>query len=273
VLVGLVAALGAAVVYGVAAVLQAIAVRRSRDVRGIDPRLLLDMLRRPVTTVVLVLLGTGFVLHLVSVRLLPLFLAQAGISVSLAVTAAVATAFLGDRLGPGEWAAVAGVVLGLVLLAVASASTGTERGSAATDLALSVFTAGIGVVAAVLARSTGPWPTAGLSALAGAAYAVVGITARLLPAADWWRSPLVLIMSVAGVLGFTLYSVALQRGRVTMATAPMIVLQTVLPSAAGLIILGDQVRDGGEFLVAVGLLCVLVSAVVLIKVEDRLRDR
>jgi drug/metabolite transporter (DMT)-like permease len=273
VLLGLISALGAAVVYGIAAVLQAVSARRSRQVRGLDPRLLLDMMRRPVTTMTLILLATGFVLHLVAVRLLPLFLAQAGIAVSLVVTASIAVVFLGDRLGPGEWAGVAGVVTGLVLLVLACASTGAVRRSLVMSVVLAGVTVGIGIAGAVLARFDGSWPAAGLSALSGAAYAVVGMSARLLPVDEWWRSPVLLLLSAAGVLGFILYSVALQRDTVTVATAPMIVLQTVAPAVVGLTVLGDRVRPGGGILVVLGLSGVLASAVVLITVEDRLRPR
>jgi drug/metabolite transporter (DMT)-like permease len=269
---GLAAALGAAVVSGVAAVFQALAARQSRTVAGLDPRLLLDMARRPATVATLILLGLGFLLHLVSVRLLPLFLAQSGISVSLVVTALTAAAFLGDRLGYGQWAAVLGAVLGLTLLAVAAGPAGQERGSTGSVLILSAVTVGIGAVGSVVARGGGPWSTAGLSALSGAGYAVVGVTARLLSAADWWRSPATYLMVVAGVLAFVLYSVALQRGSVTMATAPMIVVQTVLPAIIGLAVLGDSIRAGGGVLVALGLAVVLVSVVALIRVEDRLRS-
>ena len=62
----------------------------------------------------------------------------------------------------------------------------------------------------------------------------------------------------------------MKRTSVTAATAPLVLLQTALPSAIGLAAFGDSVRDGwtpvaiGAFLVA------LVSSVVLCGAEVQL---
>src|SRR4051794_28371641 len=121
---GLSAALGAAVVFGFAAVLQARAVRRV-DAPDVG-RVLLRLLREPLFLASVGLSLCGFALHLVAVRTIPLYLAQAGIAGSLAVTALLAVALIHERLTPSDWAAVVAITLGLALLAVASGDIGED---------------------------------------------------------------------------------------------------------------------------------------------------
>jgi len=95
--VGLAAALVAALLFGLGAVVQAHAVRRMAtpavDLRGF----LLSSARDPWTIGVVVAYLVGFVLHAVSIWLLPLYLAQAAIAMSLPVTA-LASTVLRERL-------------------------------------------------------------------------------------------------------------------------------------------------------------------------------
>src|ERR1700756_3093096 len=119
-LVSLIAAVVAALCYGVASVMQAVAVReassRSRaqaSEGGVDPGLVPRMLSqwRFVVSVVIDLLG--FVAQLVALRRLPLFAVQAMVAANLAVIAILATVIMGARLSLREWLAGAGVVGGV----------------------------------------------------------------------------------------------------------------------------------------------------------------
>ena len=266
---GLAAALTAAGLYGVAAVLQAAGARRVDRASGLDPRLLLRILRQPTAVGALGLMLVGFLLHLLSVRLVPLFLAQAGIAVSLVVTALLAVVRFGERLSRVEWLAVGAVFAGLVLL---SASAGDVGGSAAGRIPLVLFAA-IAVIAALgwgATRSRGPLGTAALGLLAGFGYAIVGISARLLP--DFQPAHLLscvatYTLGAGGSLAFLLYSVALQRGAVTLATTPMIVTQTVTPAAVGVLLLGDGVRAGWQLPAGIGFVVTVVAASVLVRFE------
>lgn len=269
-LLGLGAALLAALLYGVAAVLQAAAARQVDRVHGLDLRLLLAMARRPVTAVTLVLLLAGFVLHLVAVRLVPLFLAQAGIAVSLVVTAMLAVAVFADRLGALEWAAVGAVVVGLVLLSASAGVVGSDRAQGALTEVLAACVAVIAALGAAASRRGGAWATAGLGLLAGLGYAVVGVCSRVLPTADpvqVWREPVAYVLGAAGVLAFTLYSMALQRGSVTLSTTPMIVTQTIAPALVGLALLGDGVRSGWGPAAVLGLVLTVAAASALVRFE------
>jgi hypothetical protein len=67
-LVGALCALGAMTVFGIAAVLQAVATARADDVGVLDPRLLLRLARQPLFLLALVLNLTGFFLHVAALQ-------------------------------------------------------------------------------------------------------------------------------------------------------------------------------------------------------------
>ena len=57
---------------------------------------------------------------------------------------------------------------------------------------------------------------------------------------------------VAAVLAMLTYSTALQRGTVTQATAPLVVGETVAPALVGLLLLGDEPRQGWGWAATLG---------------------
>ena len=268
-LLGLGAALVAACLYGVAAVLQASGARQVDRASGLDPRILLRILRQGPAATALGLMLAGFLLHLVAIRLVPLFLAQAGIAVSLVVTALLAVSRFGERLSRTEWAAVTAVFVGLVLLSVSAGDVGT-RGAGHIPVALLGGVAVIAVLGGLVSRTRSALGTATLGLLAGFGYAVVGISARLLPdfvPVDLLRSPATYALVAGGSLAFFLYSLALQRGAVTLATTPMIVAQTVTPAIVGVLLLGDGVRSGWAAVAAAGFVVTVAAASALVRFE------
>ncbi len=269
-LLGLGAALAAAVLYGVAAVLQATGARRVAVPHRLDPRVMGRILRQPVTMVAVTLMLGGFILHLVALRLVPLFLAQAGIAVSLVVTALLAVLLFRDRLSATEWAAIAAAVLGLVLLSASAGKVGPDRAGHGLIVTLFCTVAVLAVLASLAARSVSPAGTAALGVLAGLGYAVVGISARVLPdlrPGDVLRAPSAYTLALAGGLAFFLYSLALQRGSVTLATTPMIVTQTLTPALVGVLVLGDGIRSGWVPAAMVGIVATLAGATALVRFE------
>jgi hypothetical protein len=73
---------------------------------------------------------------------------------------------------------------------------------------------------------------------------------------------------VSAALAFLLYSLALQRGSVTLATTPMIALQTVTPAAAGVFVLGDAVRSGWYAPAVGGFALSAIGSLVLVRFES-----
>ena len=125
----LLTAFAAALCYGVGSVLQAVAARSTESVEGLDPRILVRLVRSWRYLVGVGLDGLGFVLSLVAVRALPLFVVQAVVASFLAVTAVLGALFLGmplTRRGPGR--ARRGDGLGLVLVAASAAEDRTVSG-------------------------------------------------------------------------------------------------------------------------------------------------
>lgn len=264
-------ALGAMTLFGIAAVLQGVATARVQDVAVLDPRLLLELARQPVFLVALVLNGLGFLLHVTALQTLPLFLVQAVIAGSVAVTAVLSVRVLRTRLTPRQWTAVGLVVLGLALLAPSAAADDDLPAGTGRTLALLAVVAALAVAAVAVRRVHGPAGTVLLGLLAGAGFGVVAVCARLLPepGAALLTAPVAYVLVLAGVTAYLVYSAAMQRGSVTTATAAMVVTQTVLPAVAGLL-LGDGVREGYAPLAAVGFGLALSGALGLARYESGL---
>lgn len=238
-------ALGAMLLFGAAAVLQALATSRAQDVGVLDPRLLIRLAQQPVFLTALALNGLGFVLHITALQSLPLFLVQAVIAGSVAVTALLSVRVFGVRLARGQWAAVGLVVLGLVLLAPTATEGAAVPVGARVSLLLLAVVVVVTATAVAVRRVPGAAGTVLLGLLAGTGFGVVAVCARLLPALDrgLLTSPLPYVLVLAGGTAYLVYSAAMQRGSVTTATAAMVITQTVVPAAAGLF-LGDSVRAG-----------------------------
>ena len=269
-LLGLAAALAAAGVFGCSAILQAIGSRRVANDSGLSARTAALLLQQPAFLAALLLNLLGFLLHLVAVRLLPLFLAKAGIAASLAVTALLAMRIFHDRLSRVDWAAIAAVCVGLALLTAAAGQTGQQRATAAMTVTLFAIAAVMVVGGLVATRMRGPVAAGGLSLLAGLGFANTALSARLLPeltVSSVLVSPIAYALPLSGALAFLLYSLALQRSSVTVATAPMIVVQTAGPAIVGVLLLGDAVRSGWALGALAGFVLTAVGAVALVRFE------
>lgn len=264
-------ALGAMTLFGIAAVLQGLATARAGDVGVLDPRLLIRLLRQPAFLLAILLNLAGFGLHVAALQALPLFLVQAVIAGSVAVTALLSVPVFGFSLGRRQRAAVGLVVLGLVLLG--TSATAHEAGPAGPETPAVLLAAVVALllVATAVRRLPAQVATVLLGLLAGVGFGVVAIAARLLPERGLalLTSPTAAVLVVAGSSAFFVYSAAMQRGSVTTATAAMVVTQTVVPAVVGLL-LGDDVRPGFVPVAAVGFVLALLGAVGLGRYEPGL---
>src|SRR4051794_31983025 len=216
-LLGLLAALVTTVAYGLASVLQSVGSRRLAVAR-VDARLLLRLTRSLPYLAGLALDGVGFVATVLALRALPLFLVQAAVASSIAVTALAARVWLGARLGRREQVHLAVVGAGLLLLALSAQpeeATPLPRAGQWAVLGLSLLVAGL---AALAARAPGDRSAAALAGCAGLGFAGVGIAARALQLGPpWWpvlTGPLLWALAISGLVGMTCYAAALQRGDV-----------------------------------------------------------
>lgn len=256
-LAGLVAALASAALFGLGAVAQA------HGVRGFvrRPGSLLGFVRESLGSAWMMLVVAayllGWLLHAVAIWLLPLYLAQAAISVSLPVTAVTSAVLLREPLGARRWVAVAAVSAGIVLLALGAGPVGDpgRRGLLAVG-------AWVGVLGVLLAGRRFLGAGSGvLGAISGVGYAGSAVATRGL-SPD--LSPAVLALAAAvpafGLLAFWTYSVALDRGEVATASGPLIVGQTFLPALVGVALLADRVRPGWWPVVLAGLVLATAGA-------------
>jgi drug/metabolite transporter (DMT)-like permease len=274
-LASLLAALVSALCYGIASVMQAIAVRSAshrteaaagEPGQGVDPGLVVRMLGQgPFLASILIDL-VGFVAQLVALRKLPLFAVQAIIASNLAVTAVFAAWLMKTRLSGREWLAVGGVVIGVGLLGSSAGAQGAARVGVPFQLGLIVGVAAVALAGVAAARLPNPVRTPLLGAIAGLGYAVLAVSARILPGFGLHqlvRSPATYTLAAAGIVSFMLYAAALEGGSVTTATAGVVLAETMPPAVVGVMFLGDSTRHGLTALAALGFGLAVICAVAL----------
>ncbi|MGW2286807.1 hypothetical protein [Streptomyces phaeochromogenes] len=280
----MVCALGAAVCFGTATVLQAIAARAaargpessgssagssggaSSGASGVDAALLLRALREWRYIAGLALDGVGFVLQIAALRSLPIYTVGAALAASLAVTAVVAAWLLHVRLSGLEWGAVAVVCAGLAMLGLASGEEGDKTGSTALKYAM----LGTAVVVLLLGALAGRLPDRGralaLGLGAGFGFGVVEVSVRLidgLTPSALFTNPATYALLLGGGAAFLLLTSALQRGSVTTATAGLVIGETIGPAVVGVVWLGDRTREGLAWLAVLGFAVAVAGALAL----------
>lgn len=254
----------AAVAYGIASVLQAVGARRAAaadEHRGFVFRLLHQLPYLAGLT----LDGIGFAASVVALRRLPLFVVQSLVASSVGVTALVAARFLATRLARREVVALCTLGAGLVLLA---ASAQPESAKPLPTWGRWLVLLGVaGVAAATLAGLSARGASGVLAAVAGLAFTGVAISARAFTTPHpWWHvvfHPLGWAIVGYGILGALVFAVALERGSVTITAAITFAVETVLPAALGVVLLGDHPRPGFVVVAAVGFAVTVASSVAL----------
>lgn len=272
-LASLTAALVAALFYGIASVMQSVAAHEASnrkpqdaDAGGVDPGLLPRMLRQWRFVVSLCLDALGFVAQLIALQRLPLFAVQAIVAANLAVTAVVASLVIKVRLSWREWLAVTGVVAGVGLLGSSAGPEGASQAGVVFKLALIVTIAALGLIGLAAARLRAPARTLALGLVAGFGYGVIGIAARVLNGFEpltLLRDPAAYAVAAAGIVSFVFYATALEGGSVTVATAAVVLAETLPPAVIGVVFLGDRTRPGLEPAAITGFLLAVASAVML----------
>ena len=236
------------------------------DVGGVDPGLLPRMLRQWRFVVSLCLDALGFVAQLIALQRLPLFAVQAIVAANLAVVAVVASLVIKVRLSWREWLAVTGVVAGVGLLGSSAGPEGASQAGVMFKLALIVTIAALGLIGLAAARLRDPARTLALGLVAGFGYGVIGIAARVLNGFEpltLLRDPAAYAVAAAGIVSFVFYATALEGGSVTVATAAVVLAETLPPAIIGVVFLGDRTRPGLEPAAIAGFLLAVTSAVML----------
>jgi drug/metabolite transporter (DMT)-like permease len=272
----LLAALGAAVAYGIASIMQAVAARAAPDSgEGVDPRLLIRLLRQWRFLVGLALDTAGFLAEIVALRMLPLFVVQAALGASVAVTAVVAALVLDARLGRGEWAAVVAVCAGLTALGLSAQQEGVPRAGWTFHVGLLVTSVALAAAGMMGAKFVPRGRITALGLVAGLEFGIVAIGGRVVTGfapGVLLRDPATYAIAVAGVCAFLFYAAALQRGSVTAATAMVVVGETVMPALIGIVILGDRTRPGFSAVAIAGFIVAVAGALALARFGEVQQD-
>ncbi len=243
---------------------------------GVDPGLVVRMLGQWLFLVSIVIDLIGFLAQLVALSRLPLFAVQAIIAANLAVTAVFAAWLMHMRLTVREWLAVTGVIIGVGLLGSSAGAQGAARVDGAFQLALIVTVAAVAVAGLAAARLPSPARTPVLGAVAGLGYAVLAVAARILPGFDFHqlvRDPAAYTLAAAGIVSFMLYASALEGGSVTVATAAVVLAETMPPAVVGVVLLGDQTRRGLTGVAIAGFILAVACAVALARFGEATEQR
>jgi hypothetical protein len=257
--IGLLAGVVSAILFGVAAVVQA-AASRALGTRGNSlTGFVTHAWRDPLLLGVIGAYLAGFVLHAVAIALTPLYLAQATISLSLPITAWVAARRLEEPLRVRGWSSIACIVAGLILLAVSAGAAGESQRSGRFVLGIWIGVLMMGMFAWRGRHS----PPVVLATVAGFGYAGSALAVRGVADLGWASIITGMAVPGYGVMAFWLYSLALNRSSAAGASGAVIVYQTLVPSIVGLLWMGDGIRAGWLSGVVGGLVLALSGAVVL----------
>ncbi|MFE7194121.1 hypothetical protein [Kitasatospora sp. NPDC057541] len=280
-LIGLVTAVAASACYGTGSVLQAVGSRRSareEAARGGASTgttahggpSLASTAKAAVTWEFI--LGTvldfiGFGLGALAARMLPLFLSQTIISANLVITAVLSIKLLGIRLKQLEWASIGVLCSALVLLAVSAGPEGGHHAAMAFHWWLLAITTVLLAGGGLLVRRMGANGAIVAGLLSGLGFGALGVGVRILNGVEPFdlgrllSDPALYAILVGGIGGMYVHTVALQIGSVNGATAALVVGETVLPGAVGVIWLGDSSKAGLGWLGVLGFLIAVVAAV------------
>ena len=144
--IGIAAALAASLLFNLGTALQALEARKAPEREGLRLELLARLARRGRWMAGFLLGGVGFLLQVLALADAPFVVVQPALAAGLLLLLALGSRMLGERVGRGELAAVAGIVAGIALLAWgAPAQSETIRG---TGMAVAVL-AVLGVLALV----------------------------------------------------------------------------------------------------------------------------
>lgn len=251
--VAFIAALSGMLLYGVASVSQAYAARRASGAA---------VLRHPAYAAGLVCDGVAWVTSLVALSGLPLFVVQSLLAGSLAVTVVLARVLLGVRMTRAARASVVVITLGLVLIALAAGPESARPAPAWFTAGLAVLLGVTGAAAVALYRGGRSIPLAFVGAL-GFSGAALGARAWQPDLSNWLGlldRPLTWLIVGFGILGAVLYARSLEGGQVGAATATLWVVEVIFPGLVGVLVLGDQVREGFAAAAVVGVVLAVGAA-------------
>lgn len=276
-IVAYLAALATAILYGISAVVEDAAANRGPASGEVDRPSAARAALSPVYVFGMALSVAAWASSLVALHSLPLFAVQAMTASSIGVVVLITWARSG--LVPTRFEALLLVGMGAGLVALAVSATDGHALRTGWVFRCSIW---IGVVAvawlAVLAgRVRGEHSSLLLGAVSGLSDSGIALCARAMHVdshhlARLLIDPLALALVPLAVIGILCFAAALQRGAASAALACQQAVVTVVPSAIGLVVLGDRARSGFVPLTVAGFVVTVTSLLVLTLSSSRRHD-
>jgi hypothetical protein len=258
--------------YGVANLLQSVAATRTTVHHTLDPALLLRLAGHRTYVIGIGCQALGFVLAFLARRDLPLFLVQASVAAGLGVTALLGVLVLKWRLPAAEVVLLVLLFIGIAALVVSAQPAPARQLGPAGVVGLAVALAVIAVLAVFAVRLHGPPGSVALGSLAGLAFSAAAVCARPLASVHsvdaFVTDPLLYLLIGHSIVGQLLLGLAMQRGSTTAAVAAMDAAGAVPAAVVGLLLLGDRIWPGREWIAAIGFLVTLLSVIGLTRYAE-----
>lgn len=254
---GIVAAVGASVLYNTSIALQALEARQVSGAHSLRVSLIGRLVRNRRWLGATALGLAGWPLEIVALLLAPLTVVQPCLASGLILLLWLGATRLGERPGSREWIAVAAIIAGVAGVALAAPErTADHAGTGAIAIALTLVAIPI-VAPYVLRGRTSRWATLAVVS-AGCGYAWTAIASKLLTdelAAGAVVVAVAWLATAAASEGVALLSEmsALQRRAATHVAPTMFAVQIIVPVLLAPLIFGESWGDtplGGVALVA-----------------------
>ena len=276
-IVAYLAALATAIFYGVSAVVEDTAANRAPEPGEVGTRSAARAALDPVYALGMALSVVAWLSSLVALHSLPLFAVQAMTASSIGVVVLITWARTG--LAPTKFETVLLVGMGAGLVALAVSATNGHALQTGWLFRCNIWI-GVGAVAwlAVLtSRVRGKHGSLLFGAMSGLSDSGIALCARAMRVdvhhlARLLIDPLALALIPFAVIGILCFAAALQRGAASAALACQQAVVTVVPSAIGLVVLGDRARTGFVPLTIVGFAVTVTSLLVLTLSTSRGHD-
>jgi len=251
--------------YGVANLLQSVAAAKTTAHSTLDPKLLVRLARHHTYVLGLLCQLLGFILAFAARRDLPLFLVQSAVAAGLGVTAVLGVLTLKWRLPRAEVGLLVALGAGLTALVLSAEPHPSRQLGLAGVIGLLIVLVGLGAAGFFAARIHGVPGSVALGALAGIGFGAAAVASRPLAnvhsADQFITDPLLYLLIAHSVVGQLLLGLAMQRGSTTAAVAAMDAAGAVPAAIIGLLLLGDQITPGREWVAALGFVVTLFSVI------------
>jgi drug/metabolite transporter (DMT)-like permease len=236
-----------------ASVLQRKGARREPESRGVGIRMLWDLVHQPVWVGGVVAIAAGFLLQAAALGTGPIALVQPILVFELGLTLLLASVVFRTRLHTREWAAVAGMSVGLALLLYALAPGNGHPHSAAPlawGLGCGASVAVVAALAIIGYRSRHARRAALFGVATGVAFGftaalVAGMTAAFSAGIGGvftaWQTYAVLVV---GPAGFLLLQAALRAGRLVASQPGLTLANPLVAIGWGVAVFDEDVRGG-----------------------------